>query len=43
VLFDKDGSVRDIKESQKRKHCTSAELFFLPFQRIEIPEFSPMQ
>nr|CAD2170763.1 unnamed protein product [Meloidogyne enterolobii] len=42
VLFDKDGSVRDIKESQKRKHCTSAELFFLPFQRIEIPEFSPM-
>ncbi|KAF7634878.1 J domain-containing protein [Meloidogyne graminicola] len=42
VLFDKDGSVRDIRESQKRKHCTSAELFFLPFQKVDIPEFTPI-
>lgn len=43
VLFDKDGGVRYIRESQKKKGCTSAELFFLPFQRINLSEFIPIK
>uniref|UniRef100_A0A914EH59 J domain-containing protein n=1 Tax=Acrobeloides nanus TaxID=290746 RepID=A0A914EH59_9BILA len=43
VLFDRDGSVRMIRESQTKKKITSAELFFVPFQRVHIGEFVPMQ
>lgn len=43
VLFDKEGGVRYIRESQKKKNCTSAELFFLPFDRINISEFIPIK
>lgn len=32
-----------IRESQKRKNCTSAEIFFVPFQRINISEFIPLR
>uniref|UniRef100_A0A915DSL8 J domain-containing protein n=1 Tax=Ditylenchus dipsaci TaxID=166011 RepID=A0A915DSL8_9BILA len=28
--------VRMLKDSQKRKNCTSAEMFFVPFQRVEV-------
>jgi len=43
VLFDKEGGVRYIRESQKKKNCTSAELFFVPFQRINLSEFIPIR
>jgi hypothetical protein len=43
VLFDKEGGVRYIRESQKRKNLTSAEIFFVPFQRVQIGEFVPMR
>lgn len=37
------GGVRMIRESQAKKKSTSAELFFVPFQRIHIGEFVPMR
>uniref|UniRef100_A0A915DYH9 J domain-containing protein n=1 Tax=Ditylenchus dipsaci TaxID=166011 RepID=A0A915DYH9_9BILA len=43
VLFDKEGGVRLIRESQKKKSATSAEIFFVPFQRINISEFIPIR
>ncbi|KAL3077515.1 hypothetical protein niasHS_012221 [Heterodera schachtii] len=43
VLFDQEGAVRHIRESQKKKKYTSAELFFVPFQRINISEFIPIR
>ncbi|VDM47619.1 unnamed protein product [Toxocara canis] len=43
VLFDKDGGVRIIQESNKRKGCTVAELFFVPFNRANLSEFIPMK
>lgn len=35
--------MRFIRESQKKKHGTTAELFFVPFQRIYIGEFAPFK
>uniref|UniRef100_A0A0N5BXS3 J domain-containing protein n=1 Tax=Strongyloides papillosus TaxID=174720 RepID=A0A0N5BXS3_STREA len=43
IIFDKDGGVRQIQESQKKKNCTSAELFYVPFDRIHIGEFVPLK
>jgi len=43
VLFDKEGGVRLIRESQKRKNYTSADIFFVPFNRINIYEFIPIK
>uniref|UniRef100_A0A914ID20 J domain-containing protein n=1 Tax=Globodera rostochiensis TaxID=31243 RepID=A0A914ID20_GLORO len=43
VLFDQEGAVRHIRESQKKKKITSAELFFVPFQRINLSEFIPIR
>uniref|UniRef100_A0A0K0F6Y6 DnaJ homolog subfamily B member 9 (inferred by orthology to a human protein) n=1 Tax=Strongyloides venezuelensis TaxID=75913 RepID=A0A0K0F6Y6_STRVS len=43
IIFDKDGGVRQIQESQKKKSCTSAELFYVPFDRIHIGEFVPLK
>lgn len=37
------GGAREIRESQKRKNHTSAEIFFVPFQRINISEFIPLR
>uniref|UniRef100_A0AC35TS64 J domain-containing protein n=1 Tax=Rhabditophanes sp. KR3021 TaxID=114890 RepID=A0AC35TS64_9BILA len=43
IIFDKEGGVRQIQESQKRKAYTSAELFYVPFKRVDISEFVPMK
>ncbi|PAV60467.1 hypothetical protein WR25_10593 [Diploscapter pachys] len=43
VLFDRDGAVRMIKESQKKKHFTQADMFFVPFPVANIEEFAPMK
>ncbi|CAJ0942147.1 unnamed protein product, partial [Mesorhabditis belari] len=43
VLFDKEGGVRMIQESQKKKSCTQADMYFVPFQKINIGEFNPMK
>ncbi|MCP9257157.1 Chaperone protein DnaJ [Dirofilaria immitis] len=43
VLFDKEGGVRIIQESNKRKGCTVAEIFFVPFNRANLSEFIPMK
>jgi len=43
VLFDREGGVRLIRESQRKKNFTSAEIFFVPFDRISISEFIPMK
>jgi hypothetical protein len=32
-----------MRESQKKKSVTSAEIFFVPFQRVQISEFVPMK
>lgn len=43
VIFDKEGGVRIIQESNKRKGCTAAEIFFVPFNRVNLSEFIPMK
>ncbi|KAI6201157.1 J domain-containing protein [Aphelenchoides besseyi] len=43
VLFDKEGGVRMIRESQKRKKDVCAEFYFVPFDRVHIGEFIPMR
>lgn len=43
VLFDREGGVRTIRESQKKKSSTAAELFFVPFDRINLSEFIPLK
>ncbi|MFH4984740.1 hypothetical protein AB6A40_011449 [Gnathostoma spinigerum] len=43
VLFDKDGGVRMIEESNKKKGCTSAELYFVPFRKASMSEFIPLK
>jgi DnaJ-domain-containing protein 1 len=44
VLFERSGGVRQIRESQKKGgSTTSAEIFFVPFQRVYIGEISPVQ
>ncbi|KAI1717121.1 dnaJ domain-containing protein [Ditylenchus destructor] len=43
VLFDREGAVRLIRESQKKKKETSAEIFFVPFERVNISEFIPIR
>lgn len=37
------GGVRLIRESQKKKGYTAAEVFFVPFHRIHLSEFVPMR
>lgn len=44
VLFDKEGGVRQIEESGKRgKQFTTAEMYFVPFEHMQICEFFPMK
>ncbi|TKR77602.1 hypothetical protein L596_018537 [Steinernema carpocapsae] len=43
VLFDKEGGVRIMQESMKKKTCTCADIYFVPFQRVNISEFIPMK
>jgi len=43
VLFDREGGARIITESQKRKKDVSAELYFVPFDRVNVGEFIPMR
>uniref|UniRef100_A0A914XR76 J domain-containing protein n=1 Tax=Plectus sambesii TaxID=2011161 RepID=A0A914XR76_9BILA len=43
VLFDKEGGVRKIEESARRKHHTSAELYFVPFDRANMSELIPLK
>uniref|UniRef100_A0A0N5AK67 J domain-containing protein n=1 Tax=Syphacia muris TaxID=451379 RepID=A0A0N5AK67_9BILA len=43
VLFDNEGAVRYIQESEKRKDCTVAEIYFVPFNRTTITEFIPLK
>jgi curved DNA-binding protein CbpA len=43
VIFDRDGSVRAIQESQKKKSHTVAEHFFVPFTKNNMTEFIPMK
>uniref|UniRef100_A0A0K0DQ87 J domain-containing protein n=1 Tax=Angiostrongylus cantonensis TaxID=6313 RepID=A0A0K0DQ87_ANGCA len=43
VLFDKEGAVRMIQESQKKKSGTQAEMFFVPFTIANLGEFVPMK
>ncbi|KAK6740145.1 hypothetical protein RB195_008550 [Necator americanus] len=43
VLFDKEGGVRMIQESQKKKAGTQAEMFFVPFTIANLGEFVPMK
>ncbi|GMT18852.1 hypothetical protein PFISCL1PPCAC_10149, partial [Pristionchus fissidentatus] len=43
VLFDKEGGVRLIQESQKKKSCTMASMFFVPQQIANLEEFVPMK
>ncbi|EYB84276.1 hypothetical protein Y032_0320g2399 [Ancylostoma ceylanicum] len=43
VLFDKEGGVRMIQESQKKKSGTQAEMFFVPFTIANLGEFVPMK
>ena len=37
------GGVRLIRESQKKRNSTSAEIFFVPFKRANICEFIPLK
>lgn len=43
VLFDRDGAVRMMEESQKKKSYTVADLFFVPFTKNNLSEFIPMK
>nr|CDJ84240.1 Heat shock protein DnaJ domain containing protein [Haemonchus contortus] len=44
VLFDKEGGVRMIEESQKKKSAgTQAEMFFVPFTIANLGEFVPLK
>ena len=43
VLFDRDGAVRMMEESQKKKSHTVADLFFVPFTKNNLSEFIPMK
>ncbi|PIO53971.1 hypothetical protein TELCIR_24677, partial [Teladorsagia circumcincta] len=44
VLFDKEGGVRLIQESQKKKSAgTQAEMFFVPFTIANLGEFVPLK
>ncbi|KAI6176696.1 DnaJ domain protein [Aphelenchoides bicaudatus] len=43
VLFDKEGGARIITESQKKKKDVAAELYFVPFERVNVAEFVPMR
>ncbi len=43
ILFDKEGGVRQIEESRKKKGYTAAELFFVPFDRVNLSELFPMK
>uniref|UniRef100_A0A0N5DC72 GRAM domain-containing protein n=1 Tax=Thelazia callipaeda TaxID=103827 RepID=A0A0N5DC72_THECL len=43
VFFDKEGGVRIIQESNKRKSCTMAEIFFVPFNRANLSDFVPVK
>ncbi|WKX98996.1 hypothetical protein Q1695_014118 [Nippostrongylus brasiliensis] len=44
VLFDKEGGVRMIQESQKKKSAgTQAEMFFVPFTIANLGEFVPLK
>ncbi|CAD6188060.1 unnamed protein product [Caenorhabditis auriculariae] len=43
VLFDKEGGVRLIQESQKKKSGTQSEMFFVPFTIANLGEFVPMK
>jgi len=43
VLFDKEGCVRKIEESAGRKKFTSAEMYFVPFDRANMSELIPLK
>ena len=43
IIFDLDGSVRAIQESQRKKPYTVAEHFFVPFTKNNMSEFIPMK
>lgn len=44
ILFDKEGGVRQIEESAKRgKQFTTAEMYFVPFDHMQMCEFFPMK
>lgn len=43
VLFDKEGGVRQIEESSKRKQHTTAEMYFVPFDHMQLSELFPLK
>ena len=43
ILFDREGGARIITESQKRKKDVAAELYFVPFERVNVGEFVPIR
>ncbi|KAI6199002.1 J domain-containing protein [Aphelenchoides besseyi] len=43
VLFDKEGGVRMIRESQKQRTDVCAEFYFVPFDRVHIDELVPIR
>uniref|UniRef100_A0A7E4VZC7 J domain-containing protein n=1 Tax=Panagrellus redivivus TaxID=6233 RepID=A0A7E4VZC7_PANRE len=43
VMFDREGGVRVIQESQKKKGNTLAEIYFVPFTKNNLTEFIPMK
>ncbi|KAI6212854.1 hypothetical protein M3Y94_00078300 [Aphelenchoides besseyi] len=43
VLFNKEGGIRMIRESQKQRTDVSAEFYFVPFDRVHIEEFVPIR
>lgn len=43
ILFDKEGGVRQIEESLKRKQYTTAEMYFVPFDHMQLSELFPLK
>lgn len=43
VMFDREGGVRAIEESQKHSKCTRADMFFVPFNHMRLTPMFPLK
>jgi len=43
ILFDREGGVRAIEESQRNSKSTVAEMFFVPFDHMRLMPMFPMK
>lgn len=43
MIFDKEGGIRKMEDSQKKNKQTVADLFFVPFTKNNISEFIPLK